>query len=1442
MVHPTFRSRSITSIEPLEDRIAPALLVNGANLLGGSSPSTGETSVGDHSALLVKVLSGQALVWFDGNAITSISFGPGASLEIHGDVFGDIIGNLTASGRLSDSDNDPTNGNDGGVLLPNTLLGLKTFPLLTGQDGTLGSIITGGAVQKVSISGKISGIYAGDGAFRAESSIDFGGLVVSSTGIVDINPVEPGVQNLFFLDQSDGLFLAGAGINNIKITNASALEMYAGNGGAPNSIAAGKGFAGGSIANVTIENAFVPAGAPQDTPSYHLIAGDGQAGKKGGAGGSIGQVIEKASFGPVTLHAGNGGVGLGTAGGMGGDVANLDMQSASARYTVTAGDGGAGTPGGAGGRLLSNNFANRTPVSGVILSGDFTGDGVDDVLVADAGSGQMVISTQGDFFPATIFDDGNGIDFQPVVQFTKNAVNTVLIDGAGSTPISGAVVDVDSDGDLDFLIAYKNSSSLGIFINQGKGVFYDASAEQFTSTTASLGFTPQKLTVLNSSGSALAITENSGGKGLLHLATGEIDDNGNISYAIDTRANVFATPIADVAGGYVGFTNGTVASFDINDLQAKNPFIIKNIPGAVDGGIDAIDLDSSGQRLLALSTIGRTVTVFDATGLSPAPLATIQLNTIPGRPLIAHFIHDSDPLTEDDITVLTAPTNGSEFAVYNPVPPDADPNTPDVGYQLGTTFASSSLLKNFVPVYGNPYVGIAALASSLSQFTFVKDFLTSQEFALPFASKSVSVFSGRGGDGLDLGTKLGKGGAGGSIAGLNADAQQITVHSGDGGNSQNGAAGAGGNISNPATFLTASGGKVSPALLAEGFLEIKSGNGGTPQGLGGKSAAGGAGGSVIGITATLTSGDITLTAGIGGDGKGGAGGSGGSVMGTSTTAQDGNLIVIAGAGGAALSGAAASGAGGNIGNLTHVLTLDSEIEKLEHPYYVTLTAGAAGVSSGGLGGSGGNVTNISLKLDGSDDTYPYPGNPPLVDAHRDSTVHVTATAGAGGQGLTGGLGGSIRDFSSESFYDQEAKDGIHINFVVMNLTAGAGGVGTAGSGGAGGNVLLGHPISGVTSWDPDAKNDANGLSFDPTVPALSVTSGAGGDGTVRGGAGGNIAGLIAQNSPFMDGSSITITHLVSALVQAGHGGNGGTGSGGKGGDISGALIGVNDGFSVFQVFTSSDGGFLVANAGTGGDSASGKGGAGGAVKSSEFGLVSSYGEVGLLIQGGSGGQGAIAGGIGGAISGLRINTPQSTDAFSALIYAGHGGAATTPAGVGGRGGDINSVLQAKDVNSSINLLQAGNGGDNLQGTAGAGGNVINVHTVGFIGRPSDNGFDHLGVFDTVGSLTIAQGVFAGRGGLGQTSGVNGSVQNIQARQIAAIAAAVDINTGLFAVATKVSKITADLIGFDAAGDNTFDDINGGTSSPHLVVPADGFILATSIASVTVLRQGYYFPS
>ena len=519
--------------------------------------------------------------------------------------------------------------------------------------------------------------------------------------------------------------------------------------------------------------------------------------------------------------------------------------------------------------------------------------------------------------------------------------------------------------------------------------------------------------------------------------------------------------------------------------------------------------------------------------------------------------------------------------------------------------------------------------------------------------------------------------------------------------------------------------------------------------------------------------------------------------------RDGSLTVITGIGGDANGATGNGGAGGSIVNFRHDLALEPEAETLEKPYNVNLLAGGGGSAVTGLGGAGGGLAGVSLFLDGSDSTE-FGGN--VTDADRDNTVRVSVSTGAGGDGATGGAGGTIRDFASTSVFDQLTPfKTIVLNYVTMSLTAGAGGDGTAGNGGAGGGIVLSKPISGVRFADSDGPSDD---------PFLAV-AGAGGQGSLKGGLGGSITGLTLQNAAFFDGASITGAQLAAATIIAGAGGAGLTSDGGAGGSISKALIGVR-------------GGALDVTAGSGGAGGNlGKGGAGGSVSASTFAVVFTGAPVGLQVEAGAGGAGTLGGGAGGAIATVAVNLPQIGDGVGAYLLAGPGGAANSATGLGGKGGDVTGLVQNKDVNSAINLIAAGYGGANPLGKAGAGGNVTGVKTVGFIGRPSD-GVNRLGVFDQ----GLPQGVFAGSGGDGLVDGIQGSVSNITARQIAAIAA-FNSSSFAFSAAAKVSNVKASLIGYDRNADGLFNAAVG-NASPSLATPVDGFILATLLDKVSVL--------
>ncbi len=1435
---PFLRPASFACIEPLESRIAPALLINGANLLGGAgNPHSGQTSIGGNEVTLVTVAAGQAVVWFEDGFITGISFGPNTALDIHGDVFGDIIGNLTASGRLSDS-NAATigaiDGEDGNVLLANNLIGLKTSPL-SNQKGTVFDVITGGSVSNVSISGKIFGIYAGDGVFRSESALLFGGVVSSGIGDLDINPVDPNVTSTFVFTRATSQFAAGASVKTATIQSANELQIFAGNGDADAVAATVAGKAGGSVEGITIASAFIDPTSSGTSPSYFIHAGDGEAGKTGGAGGAVLRIIEKTSNGTVKIVGGKGGAGSGGIGGAGGSVSALDMQSDSSNYLITAGDGGTGIGGGAGGSVTNNSFANRTPTNSILIARDFTGDGLDDVLAIDSGSGQMVLSES----------SSDGSTFAKVIQ-TFDPVSgdpIVTIAAHGTTPIDAIATDFDGDGDLDIIVAYKNTANLGVYLNDGDGGFFDplanAGAGGPSGFEAALGFTPALLS-LDGGGGSLAVISSDAGESIVH----RVVRSGLLEYSTlvqVTKLGRLATDLVLSPSGalYAGSQDGSILQLTGNGSEELPPYTIVATGQKIAGGIANLDASRDGTQLLALNGTGNALGVYGI-GLDGVLTAAAAPNiaSLAGRSVVAHFVKDSAP-GGDSIAVLSVLAVGSEIDLFDALPADNDPLTIDVAYAAPKTLMAQPTLKNFVVANAETPAGYAAVGGSLSQFFYSRTLNDLTGYALPFVGKKVTIEGGDGGFGLDAGTALGKGGAGGNIVGLNANAIEISVTAGDAGGSTKGAGGAGGSVSNPLTFLSATGALVAPTLLAEERLEITVGDGGTPTVGGTAAAAGGSGGSISGLTLMLATGEVRLFSGDGGDGLGGAGGGGGSVVNVIATAFDGNLTVGTGSGGDAKSGIAKAGDGGAVTNFKYTLQLNEEVEKHEASYFVAMTTGGGGVSAGGLGGAGGALTNVSLSLDGSDETFTdSTKTPPTVHAIKDSTVYIGLATGAGGVGAIGGSGGAISGFSSVSFFDQLLSNGaINLNYVVAKITSGAGGKGNTGLGGNGGAIGFAPAgLAGITSYDPEAATPAD----NPALTALRVIAGDGADGGTKGGNGGSVGALLAKNALFIGKEPLTHTHLDSAEIKSGKGGAGGTLDGGKGGDVFGATVGVEDGRLPINGIIPPGGGRLIVTTGAGG-AGGGKGGAGGGLHDSIFATVNRD----MALTSGTGGAGVKGGGIGGLIGKLQINTPQRTLGLSAVILAGDGGAATAAGAIGGVGGDIVSITQAKDINSSINLIEAGNGGASTTGAGGRGGNVTTIKTVGFIGKPSGPSV-RLGAFDENGNV---QGLYSGRGGVasgGGIVGIAGSVAGVNARQIAAIAAAVG-SGGLFLAASKVSGVKADVIGYDvdgaAAAAADFDNVLGtsGTSAgPTMVKPIDGFILAKVLSSVTGGRPPFLF--
>ncbi len=1444
-----------SSIEPLEARIAPALLVYGANLLGGANgPKTGETSMGDNAVTLVKVVSGQALVWFDGDHVSAISFGPNTTLDLTGDV-GDLVGNLLPNGRLSDGDNDVANGDDGNLLLNNNLLGLTTHPL-SEETGSVGRIITGGTVTKVNVAGEFNGIYAGDGAFHPEANV-FDGTVAHATAGVRVNPVDVSSSEVFTFTRAQATMAPSASISYITVGIAEGMEIIAGSGN-PKAGAPGGGLKGGSISNVKISSAILASGAGAENTSYALYAGDGANGLIGGVGGSISFVTEETSNGLVKLIGGrggnaiaaSGGAAINGAGGAGGNIQDVDLQGDSASYEVTGGAGGSGKTGGKGGGVFRGNFAGKQPNTGIVVAADFTNDGLDDVLVVDTSSGSMVVSK------ANL--DGT---FSDIPQYLPVDGIDSLIEAAGSTPSDAVAVDVNGDDLLDIVVSYKNSNNVGIYLNEGLGNFYGtgtggvllAKPAEAPATSLAVAGSPIKLALGDFSGDSatdVAVLSAVGKKSTVSFLSGSTAGGLTSDYTVTVSSDptdiVTATDFVTLVrpGGdalIVASKQGELFSLIPGGSPTKSKIAKSDL--VFNGGVRDLAIDSTSETLIAVGTGGRALHVYAVNEMVISLLGDVDYDAQPGQTVKAVFIDKADG--EDELALLTVAGSTANLGYYVPHTGDDDPGTIDATYDFVRQVSTLTTLKNFSIAYhrdlgsnGEPgdITGFSAVAlgSSLNQFTYSPEINEVTNFPLPFKGKEVAISGGAGG----LGLLASAGGAGGAITGISIDSAGIALGGGAGGDSQSGPGGAGGSIGNTGSFTTPSGQPIVPLLSGSSSIVILGGHGGSPLATGGKTANGGFGGSVSGLNVTLGDGfpgDFEVTAGNGGTARGGLGGKGGDASKlVLKSLGGGGLALRTGNGGDALSGNMPAGAGGAINDVSFTLELNDSMEKVEQGYVIGLATGNGGKSTAGQGGAGGAINGATVKADlpDGDEIAGFQPSAAFSATKVDSTVRVSFQTGDGGEGINGGAGGNLNKASYTSYFDEIAEGFIVLNPAVLSMVGGDGGKGTAGNGGAGGNINLSSSaaIQGVTDFDRDAPESHGAVLEADAQPELRVNfpllvaGGEGGEGTVRGGAGGAVAGLKVQNARLRDADFITNTQVIAAAVSGGKGGLGGSSAGGKGGDVSAVQLAVF-GSITGQGGALADGRPLLVAGGEGGAGATG--GAGGSV----LGSVLGANVTDLFVLGGDAGQGVTLGGKGGALAGLSLEVP-ALFGLKTKLFGGDGGAATGANGAGGEGGGISGISQLKNVNSAIALIQAGNGGTAALGVGGKGGNASNIKTGGFLGQPV-GGSGRLGVFDEFGDV---QGLYSGRGGLGKdaaSAGASGSVSDIVARQIAAIAAAIDPATKTFAFANSVSNIRADVIGFDkdapgSAGYGLFDSTVGGhttPASPAVATPIDGFILS-----------------
>ncbi len=1355
LMNKPFAEGPFVMLEALEDRIAPAgvVLSQGGNLL--SSGQEGYLSLGneaDSSALLVKVTGGKALVFWDAQdkVIKGISVSDGAKLEIHGNVAGDIVTNLLSSGDLTDSDNNVSNGLDGGKLLASDIAGIKVTSFIDQdgniQSGSVGRIVAGGSVSNVDVSGALGGVFAGDGIFDAvatagSSSLNHGTAATTYTFNIGFDFDSSGPLNAtsMSLTMGNATFAANASVSTVNFTSGQNAQIFAGDGfdGVAGARATGGSVTGVHFVATTVDGS-VTTGFFSGK-SLTVSAGDGGSGAAaGGAGGAINDLSDGGTSGNVVIHSGEGGDGTST-GGAGGKITLLDLRGTPHNYLVQAGDGGTGgTTGGAGGSLLNNNIAAISSSQFITLAGDFHSEFIDGpkddaergFFVINRSSGEMVLIS------------GDTLD-----------VIAPLILPKAANPVDAIMTDVNADNFLDVVVAY-NDGHFGVLVNdQHDGFRYSVGSlggivpvKVVAGDFLGIGGRPE-LAFVATTGSSTTIT-------MFEITNAVALDGADPASAFSSDPTLIK-PFVYNKGGLVDVVGGSFPMSTLGQLRLNadthddlllafgdgriqgvyatgaatsgDPFAFSLGSGAqaapsatLSGGIRDIDFnfakDATQQRLAIVNSGGTKayVATIGAASLS-APASIVISSTalpMPGTGPVGtlfqakwtNSILDVKDTATTSLTLLASQGTSSSILAYNTS--FALKNVYQQDFQV------NSMANNFLIASkntgGEADSFLFTTPSSTLAYAFQDTLPTGSslvlgDITLPFAAKTVSAFAGDGGSG---GT--GAGGLGGSITGLNLDSGSAEIRAGSGGVSTSGAGGHGGSFDNTKTFKTSGNIVVVPGLNSSADLVVAAGNGAHAAGT--SAAAKGGNGGFIKSLLVLDSSSLDASAGNGGNSQGGAAGNGG-LLEAITIRNGGDVSLTAGDGGIGTGSPSASG--GNGGNLSKVVLGTDTENRISGN--VLLTAGEGGISFLSKGGNGGSVATV-----GAGNFSKVLGTFLITAGNGGSTIATTAS-------MSGGMGGSIT--------------GITCNEVTgtIGLSAGAGGsasAGTAGNGGSiskvlstEGGVLSARAGDGgqATGVGSKGKGGSGGSILNLTAGMIvsgysNIHAGDGGDSVGgAGGSGGAVTTVALTLNPSDNGGG---DETLGVMVRAGDGGSGA--SGGAGGTLSGFQArGIYDEASGVQTTVNAIALWLLG--GDGGNGTVTTGGAGGAIKLTQTLTGISHVDAdslngnfqpddeGLRVFAGEGGHGVTKGGAGGLVSGVKVaNALNSAGNVipvnllgGAFVTSGAGGNASN--GTAGAGGAISGLslgVEGPESAPTGNLrVQAGDGGTATIGTGGAGGGV-----------------------------------------------------------------------------------------------------------------------------------------
>jgi len=276
-----------------------------------------------------------------------------------------------------------------------------------------------------------------------------------------------------------------------------------------------------------------------------------------------------------------------------------------------------------------NYVAGDDPCSVVV--GDFTGDGIADLAVADAGS---VINNWGVCIPggvSVLLGNGDGTFQSPVTYY-----------GDGMGPESVAVGDFIGDGKADLAVANMNRNTVSVLLGNGDGTFQPA-------VNYAVGSYPDSVTVGDFSGDGkadLAVADLRGGVSVL-LGNGDgtfqpagsyaagyrpcsvtvgdftgdgkvdlavADQDGDVSVLLGNGNGTFQAPVNYAVGGADSVTVGDFTGTDIADLAVVAGGGISVLLGNGDGTFHPPVSYATGYS-------SSSITVGDFTGDGKADLA-----------------------------------------------------------------------------------------------------------------------------------------------------------------------------------------------------------------------------------------------------------------------------------------------------------------------------------------------------------------------------------------------------------------------------------------------------------------------------------------------------------------------------------------------------------------------------------------------------------------------------------------------------------------------------------------------------------------------------------------------------------------------------------------------------------------------------------------------------